>query len=57
MTELEKVLRVIREECKSRDNCKECPLRKCGGGCAVSYGTNPENWQLKGDEIDNRLFV
>lgn len=58
MTGLITALKIIREECKSHSSCKQCPLRDySGGGCSIRDGVTPENWKLKGDEPDNRLFV
>ena len=58
MTELEKALKFIRDECKSHSACKECPLRTySGGSCCIRDGATPENWKFKGEEADNRLFA
>lgn len=48
MTELEKALMVIRDECKKHEVCSECPLRTGNNSnvCKVN-DTTPEKWQLR----------
>lgn len=53
---IEESLRVIREVCKSHEECKTCPLRTYSGSdCQLE--TRPDCWELKSDKkSDNRLF-
>lgn len=43
MDELLKAFETIKEFCKSRIDCQECPLRKF---CYISICINPDDWDL-----------
>lgn len=62
MTELEKTLFLIREECNKHKACRYCPLLKDESGgisCALRY--RPDKWTLRYDiykhlDEEGRLF-
>lgn len=59
MTELEKALITIREECNKHSYCSDCPLRMMNNqsDCYVRMH-KPENYKLKCDNIeDDRIFA
>ena len=58
MIDLEKALRVIREECRSHTRCEECPLRDSDNrGCVIRNGQHPEDWRLVSDDNEGRVFI
>lgn len=51
MTDLEKALITIREECKGHDKCDSCPLRVPGNPCeCMLVRRTPSEWKLIVDE-------
>lgn len=59
MSELEDALRVIKEKCKSMENCSKCPLRSYDGDLCEVRKCIPGKWKIKSDELEEvpRIFV